>query len=220
MRHAQRSSPTPCNLAGLKSRETCFPACPRVVRPLPPEKLELYRDAGSPALPPTRLSSSFSPRRHTIRKIMTPETVLKVRSYELDSYGHVNHAVYLNYFEKARFDTLDSYGITRRKMLDNGLKIYVVRLEIDYLSQVFFEDTLQIKTVLEKLKRTSLTFCQEARTESSERDGKSVLVAKARVVAVWVSKDGSPCRMPTEITEQYSREVLGATEGSKTRVRR
>ena len=151
---------------------------------------------------------------------MTPETVLKVRSYELDSYGHVNHAVYLNYFEKARFDTLDSYGISRRKRLDNGLKIYVVRLEIDYLSQVFFEDTLQIKTVLEKLKRTSLTFCQEARTESSERAGMSVLVAKARVVAVWVSKDGSPCRMPTEIAEQYSREVLGATEGPKTRVRR
>ena len=27
-----------------------------------------------------------------------------VRGYELDSYGHVNNAVYLNYFEQARWE--------------------------------------------------------------------------------------------------------------------
>jgi len=32
---------------------------------------------------------------------------LKVRSYELDSQGHVNYAVYLNYLEYARVSVLE-----------------------------------------------------------------------------------------------------------------
>ena len=34
------------------------------------------------------------------------EVVIEVRTSELDSFGHVNHAVYLNYFEHARFEAL------------------------------------------------------------------------------------------------------------------
>ncbi len=34
-------------------------------------------------------------------------TELKVRFSELDPYGHVNHAVYLNYLEIGRIEALD-----------------------------------------------------------------------------------------------------------------
>ena len=36
----------------------------------------------------------------------------KVRSYECDSYGHVNNAVYLNYLEFARMSALEENGFT------------------------------------------------------------------------------------------------------------
>ena len=38
------------------------------------------------------------------------ETDITVRSPELDSFGHVNHAVFLNYFEHARFLALEEAG--------------------------------------------------------------------------------------------------------------
>ena len=40
------------------------------------------------------------------------EAVIDARAYELDSFGHVNHAVHLNYFEQARFETLAGCGFT------------------------------------------------------------------------------------------------------------
>ena len=37
----------------------------------------------------------------------TFKTELQVRSYELDFYGHVNNAIYLNYLEYARGNYLE-----------------------------------------------------------------------------------------------------------------
>ncbi|MCP5106767.1 MAG: acyl-CoA thioesterase, partial [bacterium] len=39
------------------------------------------------------------------------ESRLTVASYELDSFGHVNNAVFLNYLEKARGDFMISKGL-------------------------------------------------------------------------------------------------------------
>ena len=41
----------------------------------------------------------------------TYRTELEVRGYELDSYGHVNHAVYPSYLEHARWQMLESESI-------------------------------------------------------------------------------------------------------------
>ena len=43
-----------------------------------------------------------------------------VAGYELDSFGHVNNAVYLNYLEQARWDILkksDLLGYFKKKQL-------------------------------------------------------------------------------------------------------
>ena len=40
------------------------------------------------------------------------ETDIKVRSYELDSFGHVNNANFLNYLEAARGNFLEEYGLS------------------------------------------------------------------------------------------------------------
>jgi acyl-CoA thioesterase FadM len=37
---------------------------------------------------------------------------LKVRHYEVDSYGHVNHANYAHYFETARIEALEGVGLS------------------------------------------------------------------------------------------------------------
>ena len=48
---------------------------------------------------------------------------LKVRSYECDTYGHVNNAVYLNYLEFALMSALEENGFTlniRKTDSDSG----------------------------------------------------------------------------------------------------
>ena len=47
-------------------------------------------------------------------------TELSVRSYECDSYGHVNNAVYLNYLEFARMDFLDASGFRYKDFVAAG----------------------------------------------------------------------------------------------------
>ncbi len=41
------------------------------------------------------------------RTPVTHRATIKVRFYELDPYGHVNHSVYIQYFEAARAEWLD-----------------------------------------------------------------------------------------------------------------
>ena len=61
------------------------------------------------------------------------ETRIGVRTSELDSFGHVNHAVYLNYFEHARFEALKRAGFPWDLLGERGWAIFVVRIEVDYL---------------------------------------------------------------------------------------
>jgi acyl-CoA thioester hydrolase len=74
---------------------------------------------------------------------------LSVRGYELDSYGHVNNAVYLNYFEQARweiFRQLDLIDYCR----DNHLILVVTEMKVRYSSEAKLFDDLLIRTKVEK----------------------------------------------------------------------
>ena len=116
-----------------------------------------------------------------------------VRSYELDSFGHLNHAVFLNYFEQARFDALEACGWPIQAVLDRGWAVYVVRIEVDYLAEVLWGDQLTISTWVEGVRKTSMTLVQSA------LNGDGVEVARARVVGVWIGQDRRPMRMPDEL---------------------
>jgi acyl-CoA thioester hydrolase len=74
---------------------------------------------------------------------------LRVRGYELDSYGHVNNAVYLNYFEQARwelFRQLDLIDYFR----ENNLFLVVTEMKVRYSSEAKLFDELSIRTKVEK----------------------------------------------------------------------
>jgi thioesterase-3 len=66
----------------------------------------------------------------------------KVRSYECDSYGHVNNAVYLNYLEFGRMEALWQLGFTLDSMKKYGYLVVVRRIEVDYLNPLFIGDEI------------------------------------------------------------------------------
>lgn len=118
-----------------------------------------------------------------------------VRSYELDSFGHANHSVFLNYLEFGRFGALEAVGFPYQAIRARGWGIYVVRLEIDYLREARLGERLQVLTWAEGYRRTSMVLGQEVRLA----DDPSATLARARVTAVWVGTDRRPMRVPAEV---------------------
>ena len=55
---------------------------------------------------------------------MPHTTYVEVRTYELDSYNHVNNAVYLNYLEHARMDFLKAIGFDYKGLFAEGYMLY------------------------------------------------------------------------------------------------
>jgi acyl-CoA thioester hydrolase len=123
----------------------------------------------------------------------TTETTIAVRSGEIDSFGHVNHSVFLHYFEHARYEALQAAGFRWQLLRDNDWQIYVVRIEVDYLAQAMRGDVLRVRTWAESFRRTTMTLGQEMLRE--EETG-TVVVARAKVNAVWIGPDRRPMRVP------------------------
>jgi len=122
---------------------------------------------------------------------MICKSKLTVRTYECDSYGHVNNANYLNYLEYARCDWLKALGFDYPAMVKAGYGIYVVRVEIDYKKPAFNEDELLIVSRPEKKGAVSGVISQEIfRGEE--------LLAKAKVTWAFVDSKGMPSKIPAQ----------------------
>lgn len=131
---------------------------------------------------------------------MIHHTDLEVRSYELDGFGHLNHAVFLNHFEFARFDALASAGFPPAVLLRNGVGIHVVRVEVDYRREARLGQAMRVRTAPVEIRNSSMTLEQTAFDPADPE----VVFAEARVVLVWVGDDGRPVRIPREV-----RDALG-----------
>lgn len=75
---------------------------------------------------------------------MTTYTIT-VREYELDSFGHVNNAVYLNYAEAAKWDYFNKTGIIA-KIRNNNIFPVVMENNIRYLHELKSGDVVNITT--------------------------------------------------------------------------
>ncbi len=121
----------------------------------------------------------------------------------MDSFGHVNHAVHLNYFEQARFEALAQCGFTYEELAQRGWAIHVVRIEVDYLSEILLGDRLRIRTWAGEFRRTSMVMLQEARREPRKGESEPTTVARAHVVAVWIGENTRPIRVPPEVRKGF-----------------
>ena len=123
---------------------------------------------------------------------MTSECSLQVRTYECDSYGHVNNANYLNYLEFARYELLKDVGFDYVKAIDAGYGVFIARIEIDYKMPAITDDKLTIKTWPVKKGAVSGILAQEITR------GDDILV-KAKVTWAFVdAKTGIPVKIPKE----------------------
>ena len=123
---------------------------------------------------------------------MTHECALEARSYECDSYGHVNNAVYLNYLEYARLEFMRRAGIRYDDLRARGYGLVVTRVRIDYKRPVRSGEGLRVLT--EPLAKGSVRCTFGQRVYRGEE-----LVADAEVTWACIGPDGRPARLPPEL---------------------
>jgi len=132
-----------------------------------------------------------TPREHRLR--------IRARSYELDSFAHVNHAVYLNYFEHARFAALTEGGFPPSRLAERGEGVHVVRVEVDFRRELRLGEEVEVRTRAVGAGASSLTISQKMVTP----DDTEAMYAEARVVLVWIGPDGRPMRVPEDVRDAF-----------------
>lgn len=124
-------------------------------------------------------------------RVMKDATPLTVRPYECDSYGHVNHAVYVNYLELARMHFLRAAGYDYNGLIAAGFFTVISRLDISYRAPAFADDELVIETESKETRRVSGLFHQVIRRGETA-------IAEADVHWCVVNREGRPTRPPEE----------------------
>jgi acyl-CoA thioester hydrolase len=101
---------------------------------------------------------------------------IQIRFSDIDLMGHVNNAVYLNYFESARMDCLVQLLGKDWDWRKYGMILKVN--EIEYHSPVHLDDEISIVVKLQDIGTKSFTLAYELLADKEiKTTGKSVLVS-------------------------------------------
>ncbi len=127
---------------------------------------------------------------------------LHVRGYELDSFGHVNHAVYISYLEHARWELLHEEGITIEAFKKWKRWPVIAQLECQFLKPCFMGDLLDVRTKIVEHGKVNFVFEQVVYRKDTP-------VFRATVRAVMVNELGRPADIPPEIEKLWSDQNEG-----------
>lgn len=124
---------------------------------------------------------------------------LRVRSCDVDSFGHVNNAVYLQYCEGARNDYMLERGLTFADFRKWNAGPVLVTARLDFRQPAVTDDELVIHGVLECEGR--VRFRIDHRIERAPDGG---LVCLARLDFAFVDLgSGRPCRIPDAFRKAF-----------------
>ena len=124
------------------------------------------------------------PHRHNV----------KVRFYELDPYGHLNHSAYIQLFETGRIEMLEDLGISLNELEKNNFRFVVSQIETAFLKPLEAGSFLTIETEIIEMRRASSLWWQQI-------VNKTDVVATQRARVAITNRDGKPVRAPQQIIE-------------------
>ncbi|MEU0372679.1 thioesterase family protein [Streptomyces sp. NPDC006283] len=75
---------------------------------------------------------------------MTFSVGVTVRGYELDTQGHLNQAVYLQYAEHARWELLRAAGLPQEKLLAGGVGPVALEVTVKYARELRGGDEVRV----------------------------------------------------------------------------
>ena len=119
---------------------------------------------------------------------------IRVRFYELDPYGHVNHATYLQYFEAARVAWLGEIGRGLDVLQQDGIQLVVTAVATRFVASALLNDDLLVDTAMVEAKRVRAQWAQHAWRGDE-------LIACQRINFATVNLAGRPVRIPESLLD-------------------
>jgi acyl-CoA thioester hydrolase len=132
----------------------------------------------------------------------------RVRTFELDSNGHVNNAVYLNYAEVVATEHAEALGYGRAWTDRHQIGWAVREHRVVYHRPAGYRDLLRVTTRVGAMGGVRATRHTEIRREP----GGELL---AEVETTWVCvrrSDQRPTRIPSDLLDRYTDRIASATD--------
>lgn len=125
------------------------------------------------------------------------EVDLRIRYGETDQMGIVYHGNYAQYFEIGRTEWLRNLGITYKQMEEDGVKLPVISLVVNFKKSVCYDDVIKVKTTLKKMPTASIEFDYEIENENGE------IVTTGNTVLAFIDiVKNRPTRCPQHILDK------------------
>lgn len=122
---------------------------------------------------------------------------IRVAFRDLDAYAHVNHSVYVTWFEIGRTEALRDNGILLAGPHSSGYQFVVSEIEIRYRKPALADEIVHVESAIEELRGASSRWRQRVLR------GDEVL-ADGMVRIGLVGPDGKVARMPDEMRAQLT----------------
>jgi acyl-CoA thioester hydrolase len=116
---------------------------------------------------------------------------ITVRYYECDPLGHVNHAMYVHYFETGRLQAMAAVGLPFSDVLQQGYTVVASDIYVQYKAPAFFDDHLEVQSYITHFRGARMTWQQELYRQTSGE-----LLALAEVNGAFTLANGRPVRVP------------------------
>jgi len=125
------------------------------------------------------------------------EIDLRIRYGETDQMGIVYHGNYAQYFEIGRTEWLRNLGITYKQMEEEGIKLPVISLVVNFKKSVCYDDVIKVKTTLKKMPTASIEFDYKIENENGE------IVTTGNTVLAFIDiVRNRPTRCPQHILDK------------------
>jgi len=119
---------------------------------------------------------------------------IRVRFYELDPYQHVNHSVYVQYFEAARVQLLREAGLSLQGMMEQGVMIVVTDIATRFRKSAGPDADLIVETGVVEFKRVTSRWRQRLMCCDD-------VYVEQELNAAATNLDGRPIRFPGHMAE-------------------
>ncbi|CAB4789066.1 MAG: YbgC/FadM family acyl-CoA thioesterase [Actinobacteria bacterium] len=120
-------------------------------------------------------------------------TPIRVHFRDLDPYAHVNHSVYVTWFEIGRTEALRDNGILLAGPRASGYQFVVSELEIRYRKPALADEIVHIESSIVELRGASSRWQQRVLRGDE-------LLADGIVRIGLVGPDGKVARMPDDMS--------------------
>lgn len=111
-----------------------------------------------------------------ILKMIATTTTIRVRYAETDPMKYVYYGNYATYLEVARVELFRSLGISYDEIEIRGFWLPVSEYRMRYLKPAFYDDELQIKTVVKNLPGVRIEFEYEIYNSAGEKISEAATV--------------------------------------------